>query len=99
TSFSRDWSSDVCSSDLFVLLPGQEQVQAIQGERAGAGYADTPSDMAWTNQVTQLAQGAILSCFTDGLVDQIGGAKNIAYGKQRLDRQSVGQGESGERRR
>lgn len=69
---------------LFILLPGQDAVQSIEGERIGIGYADTPADMFWKNRNTQLARGAIICCFTDGLIDQIGGPKNIAYGKKRL---------------
>lgn len=69
---------------LFILLPDQEKVQSVSGERTGLGYADTPADMAWKNQSTQLVPGAIVCSCTDGLIDQIGGPKNIAYGKRRL---------------
>jgi sigma-B regulation protein RsbU (phosphoserine phosphatase) len=69
---------------LFVLAPGQEHVQTIDGERTGLGYVDTRHDMAWKNRTVQLAPGAIVFATTDGIIDQIGGAKNIAYGKQRL---------------
>lgn len=69
---------------LFVLLPEQDTVQTVSGERVGIGYADTSADMAWKNHSTQLAGGAIVCCATDGLIDQIGGRKSIAYGKRRL---------------
>lgn len=71
---------------LFALRPDQEEVQVIDGERTGLGYADTPVDMAWKNRHTTLAPGVILCACTDGATDQIGGPKNISYGKRRLRR-------------
>ncbi|RXZ32381.1 protein-serine/threonine phosphatase [Oxalobacteraceae bacterium CAVE-383] len=69
---------------LFILAPDQEQVQTIDGERTGLGYVDTRHDMVWKNRTVELAPGAIVFATTDGIIDQIGGAKNIAFGKQRL---------------
>lgn len=69
---------------LFVLQPETLEVIVIKGERTGLGYADTGADMVWKNHRTELSRGAILCCCTDGLIDQIGGPKNIAYGKRRL---------------
>lgn len=69
---------------LFVLEPTADAVQTIDGERMGIGYADTPADMVWANHRSTLESGAILCCSTDGLIDQIGGQRNIAYGKRRL---------------
>lgn len=69
---------------LFVLPPGGDAVQSVDGERTGLGYADTRPDMVWKNHRTPLQSGAILCCCTDGLIDQIGGERNIAYGKRRL---------------
>jgi len=69
---------------LFVLMPGHESIQTVEGERTGLGYANTPADMAWTNRSTVLDHDTVLFCCTDGLIDQIGGPKNIAYGKARL---------------
>lgn len=69
---------------IFVLRPDSAQALNVSGERTGLGYADTPANMLWTNHRTQLTSGTIVSCCTDGLIDQIGGPKNIAYGKRRL---------------
>ncbi|WP_034292767.1 SpoIIE family protein phosphatase [Herbaspirillum sp. RV1423] len=69
---------------LLVLLPDDEKVQTVDGERTGLGYVDTPDDMQWTNRRVQLVDGAIVMTATDGIIDQIGGPKNIAFGKQRL---------------
>ena len=69
---------------LLTLLPGTEEVQTSHGERTGVGYVDTPDHMQWTNRSVQLSEGAIVLIATDGIIDQIGGPKNIAFGNQRL---------------
>src|SRR5690606_39661874 len=49
TRFSRDWSSDVCSSDLFVaLVTGviAEQSAILQGRIGDARYAATAAALA-----------------------------------------------------
>jgi len=69
---------------LLTLQPGEDTVQTFDGERTGLGYVDTPDDMQWSNREVQLADGAIVMIATDGIIDQIGGPKNIAFGKQRL---------------
>jgi serine phosphatase RsbU (regulator of sigma subunit) len=69
---------------LLTLQPGEDAVQTFDGERTGLGYVDTPDDMQWSNREVQLGDGAIVMIATDGIIDQIGGPKNIAFGKQRL---------------
>jgi serine phosphatase RsbU (regulator of sigma subunit) len=39
---------------------------------------------AWTNKKLKLAEGTIVVSTTDGVIDQIGGPKHIAFGKRRL---------------
>jgi serine phosphatase RsbU (regulator of sigma subunit) len=69
---------------LFQLDPDQQAVQTVDGERMGVGYVDTPLDYAWDNKIITIAQGSLLFLTTDGLIDQIGGVKDIAYGKRRM---------------
>jgi serine phosphatase RsbU (regulator of sigma subunit) len=69
---------------LFQLDPDQQAVQTVDAERMGVGYVDTPLDHAWTNKVITIAEGSLLFLTTDGLIDQIGGVKDIAYGKRRM---------------
>src|SRR5439155_8249139 len=42
TRWPRDWSSDVCSSDLTVLIA---QLMGIRRKTTAPGTSDTPSDM------------------------------------------------------
>jgi sigma-B regulation protein RsbU (phosphoserine phosphatase) len=69
---------------LFILPPDSDTVQTVQAERVGLGYVGTAHDMTWKNKVLPLAAGTLVFATTDGMIDQIGGAKNIAYGKRRL---------------
>jgi serine phosphatase RsbU (regulator of sigma subunit) len=69
---------------LYQLDPDQQAVQTVDGERMGVGYVDTPLDHSWTNKTIAIAEGSLLFLTTDGLIDQIGGSKEIAYGKRRM---------------
>ena len=67
-----------------VLAPDEDAVRTLEGDRRGLGYVGTPMLHAWSNKTIELAEGAIVCAATDGVVDQIGGAKHIAYGKRRV---------------
>jgi phosphoserine phosphatase RsbU/P len=69
---------------LLLLAPGQAGVELIDADRLGLGYADTPLDARWSCKQVELQPGTLLLTCTDGLIDQIGGAKSIAFGKRRL---------------
>ncbi|MQA18228.1 SpoIIE family protein phosphatase [Rugamonas rivuli] len=69
---------------LFQLDPDQQAVQTVDGDRMGVGYVDTPLDYAWTNKIITIPERSLLFLTTDGLIDQIGGPKEIAYGKRRM---------------
>ncbi|MCZ2498797.1 SpoIIE family protein phosphatase [Xylophilus sp. Kf1] len=69
---------------LFVLRPGAEAVEFVEGQRKGVGYVDSEFDFAWRNQALTLPAGSLVFITTDGLIDQIGGARAISFGKRRL---------------
>lgn len=60
------------------------EVQMLEPDRKGIGYVDTPEDYTWSNQEIPLTKGECVYMTTDGLVDQIGGANKIAFGKKRF---------------
>ena len=66
------------------LLAQGEPLRVVEGERAGLGYVDTPPDQQWPIHVVELAPDTLLFVTTDGLIDQIGGPKSIAFGKRRV---------------
>ena len=59
-------------------------VQPVDSDRMGVGYVDTPFDFSWSNNTVEVAPGSLLFLTTDGLIDQIGGPREIAYGKRRM---------------
>lgn len=69
---------------LFVLEKGCSEVFFIEGDKKGVGYVETPMDYEWTNREIKLSKGMCIYLTTDGIIDQIGGAKNIAFGKKRF---------------
>ena len=83
---SRTLTSAHAKMALFVLSADGTDVATVEGKRAGLGYVDTPDDMQWDNHSLQLEPGAMVFVCTDGVIDQIGGPKHIAFGKQRLRR-------------
>ena len=76
---------------LLLLTADADAVQSIDSERMGVGYVDTPADFSWANKTIAVAPGSLLFITTDGLVDQIGGQKDIAYGKRRIRDQLLAQ--------
>lgn len=71
-------------ANLFLIRPDASGVEIVDGDRMGVGYGATPPDYAWSNRSVQLDPGTALYLTTDGLIDQLGGPKHIAFGKRRL---------------
>ncbi|MGZ4956243.1 MAG: SpoIIE family protein phosphatase [Methylobacter sp.] len=69
---------------LFYIGNESSDVHLLDPDRKGVGYIDTPMDYQWTNQQLQLTKGMCLYLTTDGIIDQIGGLKKIAFGKKRF---------------
>lgn len=69
---------------LFLLRPGAQEVEIVEGQRKGVGYVDSDLDFAWRNQALDLPPECVLFITTDGLLDQVGGTRGIALGKRRV---------------
>ena len=69
---------------MFVLRPGADSVEMLDGQRKGVGYVDSDFDYVWHNQEVILCPGSLVFVSTDGLIDQIGGPRGIALGKRRV---------------
>lgn len=69
---------------LFVLRPGADAVEQIEGERKGVGYVDSDPSFVWHNHERMLAPGTLVFVTTDGLIDQVGGPRAIALGRRRV---------------
>jgi len=69
---------------LWVFGQDAEEPEEIKGDRIGVGYVSTPDDQIWTSQTLHFKPGTILLGTSDGIVDQIGGPRRIAFGKRHL---------------
>jgi serine phosphatase RsbU (regulator of sigma subunit) len=69
---------------LFVLAPGDTVFGILDADRTGIGYAETPPGHRWPVRTVHLPPGSLLFACTDGLFDQIGGAREISFGKRRV---------------
>jgi serine phosphatase RsbU (regulator of sigma subunit) len=74
---------------VFVSYASHDSWICLPAGRPGVGYADTPDDTEWPISETPLEEGMRVALATDGLFDQIGEARSIAYGKARFA-QSLG---------
>lgn len=68
---------------LFYINPDEPQVHVLAPSKKGVGYIDTPMDFKWTNTEIEITEGMCVYLTTDGIIDQIGGEKSIAFGKKR----------------
>ena len=60
------------------------ELHVTKGDRCGIGYRRTPLDQGFTNHAVADIADAMFYLFSDGMIDQIGGAKRRAFGKRRL---------------
>jgi len=81
---TRELTFAGAKSALFVLQPGDAEGAMINGARMGVGYVDTAMDYVWHNSAVQTQAGTLVFVTTDGLIDQIGGPREIAFGKRRM---------------
>ncbi len=68
---------------LHVLRPDAEKLESVAGDHMGVGYVDSLADYTWKLHTIDVPRGSLLFVSTDGLIDQIGGPRKIAFGKRR----------------
>ena len=69
---------------LMLVEPGSQEVMVIDGDKAGVGYSTTPDNHVWPTHELPLLSTQRALIVTDGVIDQLGGAKRIALGKKRI---------------
>ena len=67
-----------------MLTPGDTAFRILDAERTGIGYTETPVEYRWPVHTAHLPPGSLLFACTDGLFDQIGGEREISFGKRRV---------------
>jgi serine phosphatase RsbU (regulator of sigma subunit) len=66
------------------IIDSNGHISAIKGDRRGVGYRATDIDCEWTSHTVPMAPGFRLALATDGVCDQIGGDRDIAFGWSRF---------------
>jgi len=69
---------------LWLFPPGSAEPEEVKGDRIGVGYSGTPDGQTWTSRALRPVAGSILLAASDGIFDQIGGPRHIAFGRHRL---------------
>lgn len=69
---------------LLVAREGEDAIAQVDGDKAGIGYAETADDQVWNTHEVPLGARSVVVIPTDGVIDQIGGPKQIAHGRRRL---------------
>lgn len=81
-SSTLNWAS--ARIPAFMLKAQNREITMLENDRMGVGYTDTPYDYTWPAFRQTLAPQDIVFTTTDGLTDQIGGERQIMFGKRRL---------------
>ncbi|WP_372439692.1 SpoIIE family protein phosphatase [Burkholderia plantarii] len=68
---------------LNLLPPDSPEFETIAPDKMGVGYVDSREDYTWNLHSLPVAAGTLLFVCTDGLTDQIGGPRNISFGRRR----------------
>lgn len=61
-----------------------DDIQMFKGAKKGVGYRGVPYDQVYKNTTIDIKPGHRFYMTTDGLIDQIGGARRRSFGKRRF---------------
>ncbi|MEI7374423.1 SpoIIE family protein phosphatase [Dickeya chrysanthemi] len=68
----------------FLIAAQSGDLLTLDYDRMGVGYTNTPYDYSWPTFQRPLSPQDLFFSTTDGLLDQIGGERQIKFGKRRL---------------
>jgi serine phosphatase RsbU (regulator of sigma subunit) len=71
---------------LSLIVVQGDRVRRVRGDKASIGYADSPADLRLAEARVPLDRATRLVLVSDGVIDQPGGPKQIAFGYERLRR-------------
>ena len=67
-----------------VTSPTFNIVKEYKGDKISLGYSQKPHPLQLKSHQINLSNNSSFYIFSDGITDQIGGPKNIMYGKKRI---------------
>ena len=59
-------------------------LKEFKGDKTSIGYSEKPHPIKFINHEINLSDNSNFYIFSDGVTDQVGGSKNLMYGKKRL---------------
>ncbi len=66
------------------IVSAENKTYLIKGDRHSLGYKQSDTDFNFTNHEIEPGRHSLFYLFSDGIVDQLGGTKNIGFGVKRL---------------
>ena len=61
-----------------------DRVDEFKGNKISIGYSEKSHPIEFINHEIDLSENPQFYIFSDGVTDQVGGSKNLMYGKKRL---------------
>ena len=61
-----------------------ETVNEFKGDKISIGYSEKTHPIEFKNHEIDLSENPNFYIFSDGVTDQVGGSKNLMYGRKRL---------------
>ena len=61
-----------------------DRIEQIKGDKKGIGYRGIPFDFKYCNKEIEVREGMRFFMTSDGMIDQVGGAKRRGFGKKRF---------------
>ena len=61
-----------------------DKVNEFKGNKISIGYSEKSHPIEFINHEIDLSENPNFYIFSDGVTDQVGGSKNLMYGKKRL---------------
>ncbi len=81
---SKNRTARLSGAHMSVLTKSNGKVERIRGDKLSIGYPDTPTSPTFSEHVLNLDEDSMLVISTDGLIDQLGGKKRLAFGYPRV---------------
>jgi len=81
---TSDQTATFSGARISLLAVSNGKATRIRGDRMSIGYPDTPSSPQFVEHKVHLEDDTMLMITTDGLIDQLGGTKRLAFGYQNL---------------
>lgn len=67
-----------------LLMVNEGEASIIKGDRQSIGYRKSDLDYEFNKKIVDIKNGMSFYLFSDGIIDQVGGEKNLRFGNKRF---------------